>query len=32
MITENKKVGNVSFIIPVYNEEKYLKGLIESLK
>ena len=32
MITENKKVGTVSVIIPVYNEEKYIKGLIESLK
>lgn len=32
MITENKKVGTVSIIIPVYNEEKYINGLIESLK
>ena len=32
MITENKKVGTVSVIIPVYNEEKYINGLIESLK
>lgn len=32
MITENKKVETVSVIIPVYNEEKYIDGLIESLK
>lgn len=32
MITENKKVETVSVIIPVYNEERYIEGLIESLK
>lgn len=31
MITENKKLELVSVVIPVYNEEKYIEGLIDSL-
>ena len=31
MITEAKKLETVSIVIPVYNEEKYIEGLIDSL-
>lgn len=31
MITEAKKLETVSIVIPVYNEEKYIEGLINSL-
>ncbi len=31
MITEKTKLETVSVVIPIYNEEKYINGLIESL-
>lgn len=31
MITEKKELDTVSVVIPVYNEEKYINGLIDSI-
>lgn len=31
MICSNRKLDTVSVVIPVYNEEKYIKGLVKSL-
>ena len=32
MITEKKTMDMVSVVIPIYNEEKYIKGLIQSIE